>query len=106
MMVGACSAVTSTPGMMPEMLGVDGITVITTGKTISDHIVSYASGKNCSTIRRKIGQNYCEEDDLSTPEEIYCYGSLGKVNCFSSPRPYGQDSSTIDHISGKRGLIR
>ncbi|MBT3991638.1 MAG: hypothetical protein HN884_00740 [Rhodospirillaceae bacterium] len=104
--VGACSAVTSAPTMMPELLGVDGVTVATTGKTISDHIVSYTSGKNCSTVRRSTGQNFCEEDDLSPPEEIYCYNSLGNVNCFATPQPYGQGNSTIDHISGKPGLIR
>ena len=104
--VGGCSAVTSAPNMMPEMMGIDGVTVVTTGKTISDHVVSYMSGKNCSTVRRKTGQNFCEEDDLSTPEEIYCYNSLGNVNCFASPQPYGQGSSTIDHAAGKKGLIR
>ena len=92
--------------LMPELLGVDGVTVATTGKTISDHIVSYTSGKNCSTVRRSTGQNFCEEDDLSPPEEIYCYNSLGNVNCFATPQPYGQGNSTIDHISGKPGLIR
>ena len=104
--ISACSAVTSAPNMMPEVMGIDGMTVVTTGKTLSDHVVSYMSGKNCSTVRRKTGQNFCEEDDLSTPEEIYCYNSLGNVNCFASPQPYGQRSSTIDHVSGKSGLIR
>jgi hypothetical protein len=106
MLLSGCSAVTSAPNMMPEMMAIDGMTVVGTGKTISDHIVSYTSGKNCSTVRRQTGQNYCEEDDMSTPEEIYCYNSLGNVNCFATPRPYGQDNSTIDHVSGKGGLIR
>ena len=104
--IGACSAVSTAPTMMPQMLGVDGATVITTGKTISDHIVSYATGKNCSTVRRQTGQNFCEEDDLSTPEEIYCYNSLGDVNCFASPQPYGQGGQTVGHTSGKGGLTR
>ncbi len=106
LIISACSAVSTAPTMMPQMLGVDGATVITTGKTISDHIVSYATGKNCSTVRRQTGQNFCEEDDLSTPEEIYCYNSLGKVNCFASPQPYGQGGQTVGHISGKGGLTR
>ena len=104
--LGGCAAVTSAPSMTPTMLGIDGVTVVTTGKTISDHIVSYASGKNCSTVRRQTGQNFCEEDDLSTPEEIYCYNSLGNVNCFATPQPYGQGNSTIGHVSGKPGLTR
>ncbi len=104
--LGGCAAVTSAPSMAPTMLGIDGVTIATTGKTISDHIVSYTSGKNCSTVRRQTGQNFCAEDDLSTPEEIYCYNSLGNVNCFASPQPYGQSSSTVDRVSGKPGLMR
>jgi hypothetical protein len=87
-------------------MGVDGVTVITTGKTISDHIISFATGKNCSTVRKQTGQNYCEEDDLSLPEEIYCYNSLGNVNCFATAQPYGQSSTTVDRVSGKGGLMR
>lgn len=106
MFLGACSAVATAPNLMPELMSLDGVTVVTTGKTLSDHIVSYTSGKNCSTIRRKTGQNFCEEDDLSTPEEIYCYNSLGNVNCFAVSQPYGQNRTTADTISGKGGLIR
>ena len=89
-----------------EILAIDGLAVVTSGKTISDHIVSYGLEKNCSTIRRQTGQNYCEEDDFTTPEEIYCYKSLGSVDCFESPQPYGQKTQTIDHIPGKSNLVR
>ena len=101
-----CSAVTNTPLDMKGVMAIDGMAVVTTGKTVSDHAISYAIGKNCSTIRRKIGQNFCEEDDYSVPEEIYCYNSLGNVNCFSSPPPYGTEDKTVDQISGRQGLIR
>ena len=104
--MGGCSVATSTPGMMPHIMVMDGMTVVTTGKTISDHIVSFASNKNCSTVRRQTGQNFCEEDDVSAPEELYCYNSLGNVNCFASPQPYGQSPTTVGHISGKSASTR
>jgi hypothetical protein len=91
---------------MKGMMAIDGMTVVTTGKTVSDHVISYASGKNCSTIRRQIGQNFCEEDDLSEPEEIFCYNTLGNVNCFLKPQPFGQGKKTIDHATGGGGLSR
>ena len=103
---GGCSAVTNTPLDMKGVMAIDGMAVVTTGKTVSDHAISYAIGKNCSTIRRKIGQNFCEEDDLSEPEEIYCYNTLGNVNCFSVSQPFGQGRRTIDHMTGEGGLIR
>ena len=104
--IGGCSVVANPPLSMQGMMAVDGMTVVSTGKTISDHLVSYASGKNCSTVRRQIGQNFCEEDELSEPEEIYCYNSLGDVNCFATPQPFGQGNKTIDHVTDKSRLIR
>ncbi len=105
--VTGCSAVSgSAPLGMKQVMAIDGVAVVTTGKTIKDHIISYTTGKNCSSVRRETGKNFCEEDDLSAPEEIYCYNSLGNVNCFSSPQPFGQGNKTVGHISGKGGLIR
>ena len=106
LLTGGCSVASVAPVNMQGMIAVDGMALMTTGKTISDHLASYTSGKNCSTVRRQVGQNFCEEDDLSEPEEIYCYNSLGNVNCFATPQPFGQQNKTIDHISGKGGLIR
>ncbi|MBL6864918.1 MAG: hypothetical protein ISQ90_09015 [Rhodospirillales bacterium] len=105
-LLSSCAAVSPAPIAMTDMMALDGVTVMTTGKTISDHVISYTSGKNCSTVRLQTGQNFCEEDDYSVPEEIYCYNSLGNVNCFSSPPPYGEKDKTVDQISGRRGLIR
>ena len=104
--ISGCSILANPPLSMHGMMAVDGMTVVSTGKTISDHFVSYTSGKNCSTVRRQIGQNFCEEDDLSEPEEIYCYNSLGDVNCFATPQPFGQDNKTIDQVNHKSSAIR
>ena len=107
LLTNGCSAISgSAPVGMRQVMVIDGVAVTATGKTIRDHIVSYTSGKNCSSIRRQLGQNFCEEDDLSPPEEIYCYNSLGNVSCYNSIQPFGQDTNTIGHISGKTGLIR
>ena len=107
LLVCGCSAISGTaPIGMQQVMIIDGVAVTTTGKTISDHIVSYSSGKNCSSVRKQIGQNFCEEDDLSSPEEIYCYNSLGNVSCYRSPLPFGQGVDPVGHISGKSGLIR
>lgn len=106
MLITSCSVISPVPVNTSEILMIDGMSVITTGKTISDHVFSYSSGKNCSTLRRKTGQNFCEEDDISLPEEVYCYNSLGSVNCFEKPVPYGQGKKAVGHISGKSDLIR
>ncbi|MCW8835038.1 MAG: hypothetical protein OQJ99_01570 [Rhodospirillales bacterium] len=61
--------------------------VVTTDKTIGDHIVSYYSGKNCSTARQELGLHYCEEDEPKNPPDGYCYRTLGKVTCYEQPDP-------------------
>ena len=85
LILGGCSVATSSPGSVPPLAGVEIISVIGTEKTLTDHLVSFSKGKNCSTIRRKLGQTYCEEDEVTQPEEIYCYRTLGKVNCYGEP---------------------
>ena len=106
MLATACSLATSAPGMTPTLLGMEGATVIGTGKSLTDHYVSYTTGKNCSTLRKKTGRTYCEEDEITEPEEIYCYKSLGKVNCYSVPRPHGEDQNTVGHIAPGSGAPR
>ncbi len=85
LILGGCSLATSTPGSVPPLAGIEVLSVIGTEKTLTDHVVSFSRGKNCSTVRRKTGQTYCEEDEVTEPEEIYCYRTLGKVNCYGEP---------------------
>ncbi len=52
--LAGCSAV-------PGVAQVQGAFVIGTDKTIEDHVISLASGKNCSSISKEKGLTYCEE---------------------------------------------
>ena len=94
--LGGCSLATGAPGSVPSLAGVEAVTVIGTDKTLGDHIVSFTTGKNCSTVRRQTGQTYCEEDEVVPPEEIYCYRTLGRVSCYRTPRPKSE-GDTVGH---------
>lgn len=59
--------------------------VMGTDKTIEDHVVSRASGKDCSTVRREQGRTYCVEDEPNPAPEVTCYSSIGDVTCYSNP---------------------
>ena len=62
--------------------------LIGTDKTLSDHAVSLASGKNCSTLRVNRGQYYCEEDEPQlNHSQLYCYKTLGGVACYDREDP-------------------
>lgn len=75
-------------GTAPPMAAAEGISTVGTGKTITDHVISFTSGKNCSTKRKNLGQTYCEEDEKNPPPNVYCYHSLGDVTCYERQDPY------------------
>lgn len=79
--IGACSP------YLP-IAAYEGATAVGSGKTISDHVISFASGKNCSTIRSNTGRTYCEEDEPNPIPKVWCYRTIGKVVCYDRPDPY------------------
>lgn len=66
-------------------LGAEGVSVMATEKTLGDHIVSYSSGKDCSSVRKDLGLTYCKEDEKVPPMNVYCYNTLGEVTCYREP---------------------
>lgn len=84
----ACSAV-------PYYAGFEGVSVIATEKTMEDHVISLASGKNCSVVRLERGMTYCEEDEVIPKPEVYCYQELGDVTCYEAPDPTNPDRSRV-----------
>ncbi len=85
-------------GAIPGLAQIEGATVVATEKPLSDHLMSFLSGKNCSVIRREKGQTYCEEDELrSAAPKVYCYRSIGGVNCYDRPDPFdGQSYKALE----------
>ncbi|MEE2761303.1 MAG: hypothetical protein VYE18_07655 [Pseudomonadota bacterium] len=97
--LAGCSAVSAAPGAVPPLAGIEGLTVIGTDKTLADHYISFRTGKNCSTVRKNLGLTYCEEDEVGVQDEVFCYNTLGKVNCFALPAPHGERQPSVGHIS-------
>jgi len=95
----ACSQVSGGPSSFHQMLGLEGFTLISTGKTIADHIVSFTTGKDCSTVRKNVGQHYCEEDDVAVQDEVFCYKTLGDVSCYPIPAPHGEKQQSLGQYS-------
>lgn len=84
-------------GMVPGLAQLEGGTTVLTEKPFTDHVVSWASGKNCSSIRREKGMTYCVEDELQPkPEARYCYRELGRVTCYDRPDPYAGRYATVE----------
>ncbi len=80
----AFGAMISLSACTSQFLIGDAISAVATDKTIGDHLVSYASRKDCSTVRQELGLSYCKEDDprLEKQAKTHCYRELGKVTCY------------------------
>ena len=104
--LSGCSAVATAPTGFPKLLGVNGVSVIGTGKTITDHVVSFTSGKNCSTVRKNTGRHYCEEDEVAVPDNVFCYTTLGDITCYDQPVPPVESKRTIGQIPAGAGPVR
>ncbi len=81
---------------------VDVITTTATGKTLPDHLVSFYTGKDCSTVRYEGGRTYCREDEPNPnpAENLYCYNELASVTCYDRPDPYGRGYSEAGQGNG------
>ena len=69
-------------------VGIEGGSIIATDKTLSDHLISFTSGKDCSTVRKEKGLKYCKEDEVFIQQNIFCYETLGSVTCYERPDPH------------------
>jgi hypothetical protein len=90
-LLSACSPAQNTalalhPPASPftALLIADGISVINSSKTVEDHVASWITGENCSTLRAYHGYPYCTDDrpPPKQPMTTYCYKSLAVVSCF------------------------
>ncbi len=74
---------TATVAGCGEIAAVEGASTIVSDKTVSDHVVSLFSGKNCSTVRLEQGKTYCVEDEAKVNHDtLYCYKTLADVVCY------------------------
>lgn len=67
---------------------VEGVSVINSDKTLGDHVASWVTGKDCSSIREKMfNTDYCQEYPKRPPKKapVFCYRTLADVSCYSEP---------------------
>ncbi len=91
--LGACKSIEATgdamvgPGLASFVV-LDAVSVINTQKTVDDHLVSWVTGQDCSTIRASKGDHYCVDKPQVVPllqRVTYCYKSLATMSCYDRP---------------------
>ena len=57
-----------------------------------DHLVSMATGEDCSSVHYENNQPYCVDKNgklAGLAGQKQCYATLGVVECYIGPDPYG-----------------
>lgn len=90
-----------------EIVALEGATMMGTEKTLSDHILSFTSNKDCSTYRTLTGRTYCKEDDVQPKAQVHCYRTLGEVSCYANPEGGGrQEVGRNDHNYDENAAVK
>ena len=98
-LLGACSGQS-----MAHFAVADAAVVVATDKTIADHVISVASGKDCSLVRKERGMTYCKEDEVVPHPNVYCYRELGGVSCYDGPDQRRHDRGRLGN--NEHNLVR
>ncbi|WP_244433930.1 hypothetical protein [Azospirillum sp. B506] len=75
--------------------GADVVTLNATKKTIGDHIVSAATGRDCSIISFEQSGDYCPDKVVVDRSRLYCYRTLADVECHHIPDPYRNGNTAL-----------
>ncbi len=70
--------------------GASVVSLIATKKTIMDHVVSFATDQDCSTIAYERDEPYCTDPNAPLPVQpvYHCYRSLGSISCYETVDPF------------------
>ncbi len=63
--------------------------IATVQRDPADVVVSAVTGRDCSVVRLSVGQSYCKPVPPPPPQPEYCTHSLGTVDCWDHPDPFG-----------------
>lgn len=105
--LAACS-----PAVVGGVVAADVVTLNTTRKTLADHVVSSATGQNCSTISMQETGVYCPQELVVDRSGVHCYRTLGDVECYAIPDPYrnhnqqlGSEPAPVHVVPRPRGWM-
>jgi len=83
----------SPPSNMAGFVNLEVLSVINTKKTLTDHVATWVTGKDCSTIRAQREGVWCVDWPGPPPprQQVYCYSSIARPSCYSQPYNEGND---------------
>jgi hypothetical protein len=97
--LAACS------GSSLAVMGADAVTQVTSGRSISGNVIHAFTGKDCVPMNFFAGKPVCPEQDTATAKDeppIYCYRTLGQVDCHAEPDPMMSPGSRLYRADAKQ----
>lgn len=90
--LGALGVLTAcTDPLSMALGGASVVSVVQTGKTISDHAMSAATGMDCSIRNSISGDSWCRPELNDAPDpsaDLVCYRSIANVTCYNQDNPH------------------
>lgn len=83
------------PFLLAGVGAADFASTTSTKKTLVDHAVSSATGENCSLVAFSETGTYCQEKITVDRSNLYCYRTLGGVDCHNLPDPYRNGDTAL-----------
>lgn len=81
-----------------SLLATSGCT--TAAVAVLDEKVSQMMDQDCTTLNIMLGDSYCREKRKAIKqEEVYCYRTLGGVDCYDKKTPYTEQSPRVRDVS-------
>jgi len=70
--------------------GASVVTIVDSGKTVTDHAMSFATGENCSFLHSFKGKAWCvpEVGEVPEPPNQACYRSIANMTCYPVENPH------------------
>lgn len=78
---------------LAALIQVEVVSVMTTKKTLSDHVATWVTGKDCSAVKAEQDGVWCRDwpPPAPPPPAVYCYATWARPNCFAQPYTQGND---------------
>lgn len=81
------------PGVGATLVNLEVLSVINTKKTLTDHVATWVTGKDCSAVRAEREGVWCVDwpDPPPPPAQVYCYATWARPSCYAQPYNEGND---------------
>jgi len=99
-------AVAGCSGSSLAVMGADAMTQVASGRSISGNVIHAFTGKDCVPMNLLTGKPMCPEEDATAAKKdeapVYCYRTLGQVDCHIEPDPMMAPSTRLYRAEAKQ----